>query len=823
MGWEAERMQDDFNLKYLTSGDTSVSLKRKVFCAYHPNDFSALNEVFRDLSKVCDCTMFYYDSGNEPNNEEQLETELKSMNLFVLVVTTDFLFKPCFANKVVYEFALKHAIPVLPILFEGGLEEAFNVKIGNLQCLSKVLEKIDTTTVPYQEKLNNYLSQTLSADIDMKRCYDAFDASIFLSYRKKDRKYAQRLMELIHEEDACRNIAIWYDEFLVPGEDFNDSIKTELEDSSMFVLVVTPHIVEGDNYITLTEYPMATSLQKTVLPFEMQPTDSEKLKVFCPGIEETIETKNGENVRNVILNALNKLGVVQSENTAERTFLIGLAYLKGICVEKNREVGFSMITEAAEADVEEAVKTLVLLYKNGEGTSLDLDAATMWQKRLLTMCKKNHEIDACEQNAHTVLKTYLGLAEIQARNKNYEETHNTYYAAVEFCENEVVKNMHFAKRYAAMIYELDGKLWMQQGEYVKAQQVCFQESLLIREELYAVNPTIQSKLELIEVYELIGECYEQVDNTVGVKTQVICIKKLIPQAEEIDANVENYDLLKRFILCNNRLGHLYNVLNMWEEAFLCIGDSVLLAEKLSKISNTTDSKRQLLLAHINDGDQHARCNVENHYRTAFKAYHQAQLIAIPLLCESETLEIQLDAANIEEKMGYVLSKLNSNEEAIKFYENALAHFRKTHELAGTLPIKRKLYQCCFAASKVYQNSGNQDSALELLKESERINLDVLHMSPLAVLRAELADTLATLGEFYKAEWEIDEAYDYFKRSHKLLKDVWLRTGRVKDLKCYIGRSKDLIAVSKLACDFEMVNELTSEIKILYDKYHMFLN
>ena len=260
MSEKDHNMQNQFNLKYLTKGQTKDSLKRKVFCAFHPKDFPLLQEVFQDLSGACACTVFYYEPGSEPSSQEQLEADLGTMNLFVLAVTTDFLFQPCFANKEILDFAAKHSIAVLPILFEGGLEEEFNEKIGNLQCLSKVLEQIDSTTVPYQEKLSNYLSQTLSADIDMKRCSAAFDTSIFLSYRKKDRKYAQQLMELIHEDPACRNIAIWYDEFLVPGEDFNDSIKAELEDSAMFVLVVTPHIVEGDNYITLTEYPMATSL-----------------------------------------------------------------------------------------------------------------------------------------------------------------------------------------------------------------------------------------------------------------------------------------------------------------------------------------------------------------------------------------------------------------------------------------------------------------------------------------------------------------------------------------------------------------------------------
>lgn len=814
---------DYIRLKFLTSGDTNISGKRKVFCAYHPNDFVYLDSVFRDISKACECTLFYYESGREPEQEEQLEMELESMNLFVLIVTSDFLFKSCFASEVAFDFAVKHSIPVLPILLESGLEEVFNEKFGNLQCLSKYQEKIDATTVPYNEKLKNYLAQVLSTDIDIERFRSAFDTSIFLSYRKKDRKYAQKLMELIHEDDTCRNIAIWYDEFLVPGEDFNDGIRTELEQSSMFVLVVTPHIVEGDNYITLTEYPMATTLQKTVLPFEMEPTDGEKLKAFCPGIEKTIGTTNGEQVRKVILSALNKLGIVQNENTAERTFLIGLAYLKGICVEKNSEVGFSMITDAADSGVPEAIRNLVFSYRNGEGTEQDLASAIVWQKHLLSIYKTICEEDFCEENTHAVLKIYFELAEIQSQNGDFEETQDTYTEVVEFCSNKEIKDLIYIKKYKAMAYELAGKLWMVQGNYDKAQHGCFKQALQIREELHENETTMRSTLELIEVHELIGECCENVNDVVGIKTQMVYLKKLISEVEHIDANVENYDLLKRLMLCNNKLGHLYNVLNKWEEAFVCIGSSVILAEKMTKISDTTDSKRQLMLAHINDGDQHARCNVENHYRVALGAYQQAHMIATQLLLEKETLETQLDMASIEEKIGYVLSKMETTEMAIRYYENALQCFQSAHALASTLPIKRKLYQCCFAAAKVHQANGDDDIAVNLLKESEKINIEALNMSKLAVLRTELAETLVTLGEFYKAQWEIDEALEYFKRSHEILKEALAGARRVKELKLYIGSFKELIATSKLAGDFETVRELTAELKSLYDEYHMFLN
>ena len=45
----------------------------------------------------------------------------------------------------------------------------------------------------------------------------AFDAYIFLSYRKKDRKYANELMRLIHKNDFCRDIGLGISTKLFPA------------------------------------------------------------------------------------------------------------------------------------------------------------------------------------------------------------------------------------------------------------------------------------------------------------------------------------------------------------------------------------------------------------------------------------------------------------------------------------------------------------------------------------------------------------------------------------------------------------------------------
>lgn len=91
-------------------------------------------------------------------------------------------------------------------------------------------------------------------------------------------------MRLIHKNKFCRDIAIWYDEFLKPGENFNDSIKEALQKSNLFVLAVTPNLVNETNYIMTTEYPMAQQEGKPILPVELVTTDHKELAEKYEGI-----------------------------------------------------------------------------------------------------------------------------------------------------------------------------------------------------------------------------------------------------------------------------------------------------------------------------------------------------------------------------------------------------------------------------------------------------------------------------------------------------------------------------------------------------------
>lgn len=95
-------------------------------------------------------------------------------------------------------------------------------------------------------------------------------------------------MQLIHSHPECRDIAIWYDEFLTPGESFKENISKVLSDSKLFALLVTPNLLEEPdgrpNYVMAEEYPAAQQSGIEILPAEMENTDKEKLSEKYKGI-----------------------------------------------------------------------------------------------------------------------------------------------------------------------------------------------------------------------------------------------------------------------------------------------------------------------------------------------------------------------------------------------------------------------------------------------------------------------------------------------------------------------------------------------------------
>ncbi len=402
---------EDNDVNYITRGNSSPQGKPKIYYAAHPKDFEKyFDEITSQILKCHNCTIFY-DSGNgEYSDEESFISVMECMQLIVVPITGSFIYSPCFARDKVFNYAVEHHIPVLPILEEYGIAAAFNEVCGNLQFLDP--HSTDITEISYEEKLNSFLKAVLIGDEMAEIIRSSFDAYVFLSYRKKDRCHAQKLMKLIHSNDFCRDIAIWYDEFLVPGENFNSAIKTAFEKSELFALAVTPNLINEQNYVMTTEYPMAIESGINILPVEMSATNRSELEKLYPDIPECENPIDTYHFSKRLFELLPHISKSENANDPQHNFYIGLAYLGGIDVEKNTELAVKLISGAADAGLPEAVKKLSDMYRYGDAVERDMLNAAEWQEKYIRCLCEKYQKNKNFQNALEVLNEMQDLYSI---------------------------------------------------------------------------------------------------------------------------------------------------------------------------------------------------------------------------------------------------------------------------------------------------------------------------------------------------------------------------------------------------------------------------
>ena len=375
------------NLQYKIKGNANLKDLQKVFiCATKYDLDQYLETISEDLFKAQSNISVWYPVTDEetPYNEDTYKLLLADMNLFVIPVTKAFLDEESRARNMEMVFAMEHGIPVLPVLFERVPKSRFSEVCGKLHVLDK--NDPDPTALPYEDKLKLFLDTVLLKDEMISKIRQAFAAYIFLSYRKKDRKYAQDVMRLIHKNPFARDIAIWYDEYLTPGEDFNESIRHAFEKSNLFALVVTPNLLEQSNYVMRVEYPMASDNGKKIIPLMPVDTDGEELKRCYPGIPDVVnaDEKNADYIDCLIREAL----TINQDDSPEHKYIMGLAYLSGIDVETDHERALSLITDAAGSELDEAILKLVSMYENGQGVQRSYYYGAVWHEKYVNLLQK---------------------------------------------------------------------------------------------------------------------------------------------------------------------------------------------------------------------------------------------------------------------------------------------------------------------------------------------------------------------------------------------------------------------------------------------------
>ncbi len=376
---------------YKVKNNVELENKPRVYFTCHPADFArSFEKISEDILKTHDCIIYYTPDMTAAIPEEDRQTTLERMNLFVMPVTFRLLREPNRAMDEDFPWAQEKKIPVLPIVMEPGLDEFYSQpdKFGALQYLDAYAR--DATAIRYEEKLEKYLQSVLVDEETAQRIRAAFDAYIFLSYRKKDRTHANELMRMIHRNPLCRDIAIWYDEFLTPGREFTEGIQQALEKSELFALLVTQNLLEPGNYVQRIEYPEALRAGKEILPVDMEQIGDRRLRAAFGDVPVSVNGGQEEEFQTRLLETVRRLGLSKDVHDPAHNFLIGLAYLNGIDVEADRARAVELITAAAEAELPEAMDKLYNMYRDAVGVERDYREAVKWKTCHYDYCVREY-------------------------------------------------------------------------------------------------------------------------------------------------------------------------------------------------------------------------------------------------------------------------------------------------------------------------------------------------------------------------------------------------------------------------------------------------
>lgn len=450
---------------------------------------------------------------DEEAREELLLEDIHQMNLIIAPVTKRFIEEDNISRTLVLPYAVEHHIAILPLLLEDGIEDEFNDRCGNLQYIQK-----SSDTYKYTDSLRKYLDLVLLDEEIQKKIESEFSLHLFISYRKKDKGYINQIQKRIHSEKRLRDVAIWYDDYLVPGERFDSNLIKMINQCDAFIILITPGLLEKDNYVMNYEYPLAIRMHKKIIPIQVIETDRDRLLYYYENIPNPIDIFKVNSFTEIFENAGIRLMTV--EDSPRHLYLIGNAYLNGFEVESDFDRAISLISEAANNGYIDACKRMISIYRDGCFTIKDLNKVVYWEEQYIRYL--------LSENADNPLEVFYHLRnsgdayyEIQEYNSALEKYELAFQIA-NFLTKELgnVINYRTVEEWQCLsdIYLKEGQTYEQLGKLDKA-EICFRKSLKIDSEVDENEETTsyETLRNLAVSFVAIGDFYQRHNRLIKAK------------------------------------------------------------------------------------------------------------------------------------------------------------------------------------------------------------------------------------------------------------------------------------------------------------------
>lgn len=431
-----------------------------LYLSYCEKDYDKAMSLIDRFLKQNDVIIYYrrYDLFPKVDTKE-INRLIGQFNANIILVTNNFLESYETGDiRNEFEYISKHHLPLLPILDDEIDLKDYESVFGAIQYID--INQKDKTQIAADKKINDYIKRYIVKTDDYLLAKYSFKSFAFLSYRKKDRYLALDLIDTIHRDEKCRKVAIWYDEFLIAGEKFNVALKKKIKDSSALLILVTPNLVNEKNYIRSVEFPMAKRIGKRILPVEGKPTN-EKLLIKQYKDIPAVTTKEA------IHNDVRKLNIDTSEDSAEKLYGLGIAYLNGIEVEINRKIAVKYLDAASKKGSLRACRRLIDIFSHGNGVVKDLEKALHYTKRMIGYYKKHIDYSVFNHFSYDYLCSLMEKGNIenylhfdQIKNAENRKKWLKEFRKFKTCADESKREYAISKLqiYSSLLIAADSKL-----------------------------------------------------------------------------------------------------------------------------------------------------------------------------------------------------------------------------------------------------------------------------------------------------------------------------------------------------------------------------
>lgn len=293
-------------------------------------------------------------------DEKQLIEEVKRMDAVICFMTAQFLQSKNYILDCILPYIIEKKYPFLPILDTKNHKKTYEEKFGTIHYVDNT--EINKNTF---DAIKRFVLKTQS---DKQHCFSVSeDSSIFsqiyfVSYRRIDGKYVDAIQRLIHKDKRLYTTRVWYDSYETPGEDYEYILFNTINQCSAVVLLVTPHLLEADNYVSRIEIPYARACNKPIIALLMEETDLNKLYETIQ-IKKVYKVNEWESFGEILLDS--KISLPNKKLSPMKMVQLAESYMNGKDVERNIDVACQLLYQAKENYYIPAYETLIKI-KTGE-------------------------------------------------------------------------------------------------------------------------------------------------------------------------------------------------------------------------------------------------------------------------------------------------------------------------------------------------------------------------------------------------------------------------------------------------------------------------